>query len=84
MVSLTKPRIRDIFPTRTSRSFSGKPFKLTANSKRCYLVNYNSKSDDLFSLNAFKKLDLQAQLSAIYRTLGQSGRYLPVTQGAAQ
>ena len=81
MVSLTKPRIRDIFQTFL---FRGKTFKLTANSKRCYLLNYNSKSDDLFSLNAFKKLDLQAQLSAIYRTLGQSGRYLPVTQGAAQ
>ena len=60
-VSLTKPRIRDIFPNWTSRMCGRKTFKLTANSKRCYLVNYNSKSDDLFSLNAFKKLDLQAQ-----------------------
>ena len=61
MVSLTKPRIRDIFPTRTCRIVRRKTFKLTANSKRCYFVDYNSKSDDLFSLNAFKKLDLQAQ-----------------------
>ena len=74
-VSLTKPRIRDIFPNRTSSIFRRKPFKLTANSKRCYLENYNSKSDDLFSLNAFKKLDLQAQKSAIYRTGTRADTY---------
>ena len=60
-LSLTKQRIRDIFPTWTCRILRRKTVKLTADSVGCYFVTDNSKSDDLFSLNAFKKLDLQAQ-----------------------
>ena len=75
MIPTKNPRVILNFSLNKEKAILVALVSPTANSKRCYLENYNSNSDDLFSLNAFKKLDLQAQKSAIYRTGTRADTY---------